>query len=91
MPELLLGSADLTPSNNTRTKGLKDSQPGDYSGRYIHYGIREMGMAAAMNGLSTHGGFAPAGGTFLCFTDYARGRDADRGAVAYAGGLHHDP
>jgi transketolase len=72
MPELLLGSADLTPSNNTRTKDLKDVQPGDYSGRYIHYGIREMGMAAAMNGLSTHGGFAPAGGTFLTFTDYAR-------------------
>ncbi len=72
MPELVLGSADLTPSNNTRTKGLKEVQPGDYSGRYIHYGIREMEMAAAMNGLSTHGGFVPAGGTFLCFTDYAR-------------------
>jgi transketolase len=72
MPELLLGSADLTPSNNTRTKGSKDVTPGDFSGRYIHYGIREMGMAAAMNGISTHGGFAPAGGTFLCFTDYAR-------------------
>jgi transketolase len=72
MPELLLGSADLTPSNNTRTKGLKEIEPGDFSGRYIHYGIREMGMAAAMNGISTHGGFAPAGGTFLCFTDYAR-------------------
>jgi transketolase len=73
MPELLLGSADLTPSNNTRTKGLKEVTPDDYSGRYIHYGIREMGMSAAMNGLATHGGFAPAGGTFLCFTDYARG------------------
>jgi transketolase len=72
MPELLLGSADLTPSNNTRTKGLKEVTPDDYSGRYIHYGIREMGMAAAMNGISAHGGFAPAGGTFLCFTDYAR-------------------
>ncbi len=72
MPELLLGSADLTPSNNTRTPGLKEVQPGDFSGRYIHYGIREMGMAAAMNGISAHGGFAPAGGTFLCFTDYAR-------------------
>jgi transketolase len=72
MPELLLGSADLTPSNNTRTKGLKEVQPGDFSGRYIHYGIREMGMAAAMNGISSHGGFAPAGGTFLTFTDYAR-------------------
>jgi len=72
MPELLLGSADLTPSNNTRTKGLKEVTPEDFSGRYIHYGIREMGMAAAMNGLAAHGGFAPAGGTFLCFTDYAR-------------------
>jgi transketolase len=72
MPELLLGSADLTPSNNTRTKGLKEVKPDDFSGRYIHYGIREMGMAAAMNGISTHGGFAPAGGTFMCFTDYAR-------------------
>jgi transketolase len=72
MPELLLGSADLTPSNNTRTKNAKDVKPGDFSGRYIHYGIREMGMAAAMNGISQHGGFAPAGGTFMCFTDYAR-------------------
>jgi len=72
MPELLLGSADLTPSNNTRTKGLKEVTPDDFSGRYIHYGIREMGMAAAMNGISSHGGFAPAGGTFLTFTDYAR-------------------
>jgi transketolase len=72
MPELLLGSADLTPSNNTRTKGLKEVTPGDFTGRYIHYGIREMEMAAAMNGISTHGGFAPAGGTFLTFTDYAR-------------------
>ncbi|HVV42229.1 MAG TPA: transketolase [Nitrobacter sp.] len=72
LPELLLGSADLTPSNNTRTKGLKEVQPGHYDGRYIHYGIREMGMAAAMNGISLHGGFIPAGGTFMCFTDYAR-------------------
>src|SRR5258708_25671063 len=72
MPELLLGSADLTPSNNTRTKGLKEVTPDDFSGRYIHYGIREMGMAAAMNGISIHGGYAPAGGTFLTFTDYAR-------------------
>jgi len=72
VPELLLGSADLTPSNNTRTKHAKDVTPDDFSGRYIHYGIREMGMTAAMNGLALHGGFAPAGGTFLCFTDYAR-------------------
>jgi transketolase len=73
LPELVLGSADLTPSNNTRTKGLKEVTPDDFSGRYLHYGIREMGMAGAMNGLALHGGFAPAGGTFLCFTDYARG------------------
>ena len=53
-------------------QGSEGSAPGDFSGRYIHYGIREMGMAAAMNGISAHGGFAPAGGTFLCFTDYAR-------------------
>jgi transketolase len=72
MPELLLGSADLTPSNNTRTKGLKEVTPDDFSGRYMHYGIREMGMAATMNGVSAHGGFVPAGGTFFCFTDYAR-------------------
>jgi transketolase len=72
MPELLIGSADLTPSNNTRTKNAKDVKPGDFSGRYIHYGIREMGMCAAMNGIASHGGFAPAGGTFMCFTDYAR-------------------
>lgn len=72
VPELLLGSADLTPSNNTRTKDLKEVAPGDFSGRYIHYGIRELGMAAAMNGLAVHGGFVPAGGTFLCFSDYAR-------------------
>jgi transketolase len=72
VPELLLGSADLTPSNNTRTKDLREVRPGDFAGRYIHYGIRELGMAAAMNGLTVHGGFVPAGGTFMCFTDYAR-------------------
>ncbi|MET0968873.1 MAG: transketolase [Tardiphaga sp.] len=72
MPEMVIGSADLTPSNNTRTKHAVDVKPGDFSGRYIHYGIREMGMCAAMNGISTHGGFHPAGATFMCFTDYAR-------------------
>ncbi len=72
VPELILGSADLTPSNNTKTKNLKAIAPGDYAGRYIHYGIREHGMAAAMNGLALHGGYRPAGGTFLIFTDYAR-------------------
>ena len=72
VPELVLGSADLTPSNNTKTKNLKAISPGDYAGRYIHYGIREHGMAAAMNGIALHGGHAPAGATFLVFTDYAR-------------------
>ena len=72
MPELILGSADLTPSNNTKTKNLEAISPGSFAGRYIHYGIREHGMAAAMNGLSLHGGFVPAGATFLVFTDYAR-------------------
>ncbi|HEU4520117.1 MAG TPA: transketolase [Microvirga sp.] len=72
MPELVLGSADLTPSNNTKTKNLTPVAPGSYGGRYIHYGIREHGMAAAMNGIALHGGLVPAGATFLVFTDYAR-------------------
>jgi transketolase len=71
-PELIIGSADLTPSNNTKTKNLTDIKPGQYGGRYIHYGIREHGMAAAMNGIALHGGYRPAGATFLVFTDYAR-------------------
>jgi transketolase len=66
------GSADLTPSNNTRTKGMHDLTSDDYSGRYIHYGIREHGMAAAMSGLALHGGVMPYGGTFLTFSDYCR-------------------
>jgi transketolase len=72
MPELVLGSADLTPSNNTKAKGLVEISPKDFKGRYIHWGIREHGMAAAMNGIYLHGGFVPAGGTFFVFTDYAR-------------------
>jgi transketolase len=72
LPELLGGSADLTPSNNTKAKGQDDVKPPNYVGRYIHYGIREMGMAAAMNGIVAHGGLIPYGGTFLTFTDYAR-------------------
>ncbi len=72
MPELVIGSADLTPSNNTLTKQAVSVKPGDYSGRYIHYGIREHGMAAAMNGIAMHGGMQPAGATFFVFTDYAR-------------------
>ncbi len=67
------GSADLTHSNLTITKGMSRIRPGNFRGRYIHYGIREHGMAAAMNGIALHGGFIPYGGTFLCFADYARG------------------
>jgi transketolase len=67
------GSADLTHSNYTVTKGMKPVKPGDFSGRYIHYGIREHCMAAAMNGIALHGGFVPYGGTFLVFLDYMRG------------------
>ena len=66
------GSADLTGSNNTRTKGLEPLTADNYGGRYIYYGIREFGMAAAMNGMALHGGVIPYGGTFLVFTDYAR-------------------
>jgi transketolase len=72
MPELVLGSADLTPSNNIKTKNLTAIGPGSFGGRYIHYGIREHGMAAAMNGMALHGGIVPAGATFLVFSDYAR-------------------
>ncbi|WP_248310376.1 transketolase [Bosea sp. 117] len=67
------GSADLTHSNLTVTKGLGSVAPGKYAGRYIHYGIREHAMAAAMNGIALHRGFIPYGGTFLVFADYARG------------------
>jgi transketolase len=67
------GSADLTHSNYTITKGMKSIRAGDFSGRYIHYGIREHAMGAIMNGLALHGGFIPYGGTFLVFSDYARG------------------
>jgi len=72
VPELIGGSADLTPSNNTKAKGQEDIQPGHFSGRYIRYGVREHGMAAAMNGIAAHGGIIPYGGTFLTFADYAR-------------------
>lgn len=66
------GSADLTGSNNTKTKNLAAVTPDDFGGRYVHYGVREHGMAATMNGLALHGGFIPYGGTFLVFTDYLR-------------------
>jgi transketolase len=70
---LIGGSADLTHSNLTITKGAISIKPREFSGRYIHYGVREHAMGAAMNGLALHGGFVPYGGTFLVFTDYARG------------------
>jgi len=72
LPNTVGGSADLTGSNNTRTKGMRPVTAADYDGTYIHYGIREHGMAAAMNGIALHGGFRPYGGTFLAFADYCR-------------------
>lgn len=72
MPELIGGSADLTGSNNTKAKQQEPITPHDFSGKYIHYGVREHGMAAIMNGLSLYGPFRPYGGTFLVFSDYLR-------------------
>ncbi len=72
MQETIGGSADLTGSNNTKTPDLGVFSPEDRKGRYVNYGIREHGMAAAMNGMALHGGVRPYGGTFMCFTDYAR-------------------
>ena len=72
LPEMIGGSADLTGSNNTRTKTMKAMSAADYSGRFIHYGVREHGMAAAMNGMALHGGIIPYSGTFLVFSDYCR-------------------
>ncbi|GAB5463431.1 MULTISPECIES: transketolase [Hoeflea] len=72
VPETIGGSADLTGSNNTRTSQTKAITPDDFSGRYIHYGIREHGMAAIMNGIALHGGLIPYSGGFLIFSDYCR-------------------
>jgi transketolase len=72
LPEFLAGSADLTGSNNNKAKSAVAFSAKTPKGRFIHYGIREHGMAAAMNGIFLHGGFAPNGATFLVFTDYAR-------------------
>ncbi|MGZ2411505.1 transketolase [Sphingomonas sp. F9_3S_D5_B_2] len=72
IPATIGGSADLTGSNNTKTKALEPLTAQNYAGRYIYYGIREFGMATAMNGMALHGGVIPYGGTFLVFTDYAR-------------------
>ena len=73
MPETVGGSADLTGSNNTKTEDMGVFSPENRKGRYIYFGIREHGMAAALNGMGLHGGIRPYGGTFMCFTDYARG------------------
>ncbi|ALE16281.1 Transketolase [Altererythrobacter epoxidivorans] len=72
LPQLIGGSADLTGSNNTKTQFTAPFVADDYSGRYVYYGIREFGMAAAMNGMALHGGVTPYGGTFLIFSDYCR-------------------
>jgi transketolase len=72
LPQLIGGSADLTGSNNTKTPSTDPLTAGNYGGRYLYYGIREFGMAAAMNGMMLHGGVVPYGGTFLIFSDYAR-------------------
>lgn len=72
LPELIGGSADLTPSNNTRPAGEKEIRRDDFSGRYLHFGVREHGMAAILNGMALHGGLIPYGGTFLVFSDYMR-------------------
>ncbi len=72
VPELIGGSADLSPSTLTEVRGMTAVAPGNYAGRYIHYGVREHGMAAAMNGMARHGGIIPYGGTFLVFSDYMR-------------------
>ncbi len=71
-PEMIGGSADLTGSNNTFVKGMKPLDAPDYAGRYVHYGVREHAMAAAMNGMALHGGIIPYSGTFLTFSDYSR-------------------
>jgi transketolase len=72
VPEMIGGSADLTGSNNTRVKGMVAVSAANYGGRYVNYGIREHGMAAAMNGMALHGGLIPYSGTFLVFSDYLR-------------------
>ena len=72
VPEMIGGSADLTGSNNTKPKGMTVLSAADYSGRFIHYGVREHGMGSAMNGMALHGGIIPYSGTFLVFSDYCR-------------------
>ena len=91
VPEMIGGSADLTGSNNTRTKAMKAMSPNDYGARFIHYGIREHGMAAAMNGMTLHGGIIPYSGTFLVFSDYCRPCDPARRADGRARHPCDDP
>src|SRR3546814_16726947 len=81
VPETLGGSADLTGSNNTKTKAQGPLTAEDYSGRYSYYGIREFGMAAAMNGMALHGGVIPYGGTFLVFSARSEERRAGQESV----------
>ena len=72
VPELITGSADLTGSNNNKVEATPAISPGQYHGRFVHWGIREHGMAAAVNGMNLHGGLIASGATFMCFTDYCR-------------------
>ena len=91
VPEMIGGSADLTGSNNTRPKGMTAMSAADYAGRFIHYGVREHGMAAAMNGMALHGGIIPYSGTFLVFSDYCRPVDPARRADGRARDPCDDP
>jgi len=72
LPELIGGSADLTGSNDTALRGVRNYDPSDRAGRYLHFGIREHAMGAILNGISVHGGLIPFGATFLIFSDYMR-------------------
>ena len=91
IPATIGGSADLTGSNNTKTKAQQPLTAASYDGRYIYYGIREFGMAAAMNGMALHGGVVPYGGTFLVFTDYCRPAIRLSALQKAQGDLRHDP
>ena len=91
VPETIGGSADLTGSNNTKSKDLKPLTAADYGGRYIYYGIREHGMAAAMNGMALHGGVIPYGGTFLVLHRLLPAVDPPCGADGHARHLCDDP
>ena len=91
VPEMVGGSADLTGSNNTRTKSMKAITPQDFSGRFIHYGVREHAMAAAMNGMALHRGIIPYSGTFLVFSRLLPAGAAARGADGRARDPRHDP